>query len=144
MVTATPAVIAPLLLALAVGRLGRRRAPLDLKQALKDLLDNALEVQSPRGSSPRAAAGLERGEHEAHHPRQARQGRIEGDNVRIYLICTPYVEDNGEVLLLSQGQVWLTEPPENEAKYFNTFSSIPVSFGEKVLYFPLGSRDSLR
>jgi hypothetical protein len=46
------------------------------------------------------------------------------------------------VLLLSQGQVWFTEPPEKEAKYFSTFYSIPVAYGEKVLYFPLGVSDA--
>jgi hypothetical protein len=48
------------------------------------------------------------------------------------------VNDSGEVLLLAQGQVWLSQPPEKEVKYFNTFYSIPVTFGEKVLFFPLG------
>ena len=67
--------------------------------------------------------------------------RLDGDNVRIYLICTPYVQDNGEVLLLAQGQVWFATPSDNEVKYSSTFSSIPVSFGEKVLFFPLGISD---
>ena len=64
--------------------------------------------------------------------------RLEGENVRIYLICTPYLQENGEVLLLAQGQVWLSEPADKEARYYSTFYSIPVSYGEKVLYFPLG------
>ena len=64
--------------------------------------------------------------------------RLDGDNVRIYLICTPYLQDNGEVLLLAQGQVWFTEPQDNENRYVSTFYSIPVSYGEKVLFFPLG------
>ena len=49
-----------------------------------------------------------------------------------------YLQEDGEVLLLAQGQVWLTQPTDKEAKYYSTFYSIPVSFGEKVLFFPLG------
>lgn len=67
--------------------------------------------------------------------------RLDGDNVRIYLVCTPYMQDDGEVLLLAQGQVWFTEPQDKENRYYSTFYSIPVSFGEKVLFFPLGLSD---
>jgi hypothetical protein len=68
--------------------------------------------------------------------------RLDGENVRIYLICTPYLQDDGDVLLLAQGQVWFTEPLDKENRYFSTFYSIPVSFGEKVLFFPLGLSDA--
>jgi hypothetical protein len=140
MVAARTAVIAPLLFALAVGSVSAAdEAPLDLKRALNDLLANALEVHVSARILPSDAGPIWNAEStRLTLPGRPIKVRMDGDNVRIYLICTPYVEESGEVLLLAQGQVWLSQPPEKEVKYFNTFSSIPVSFGEKVLYFPLG------
>lgn len=113
---------------------------LNITDALRALLDNALEVRfSARilpvdsAKEPWTAASTR-----LTIPGRSVKVRLEGDNVHIYLVCTPYLQDNGEVLLLSQGQVWFTTPPENSAKYFSTFYSIPVSYGEKVLFFPLG------
>ena len=42
------------------------------------------------------------------------------------------------MLLIAQGQVWLSEAPEHTTKYLTTIQSIPVTWGEKVLFFPLG------
>ena len=132
--------MAPLLLAAAA--VAARAEDLNITEALKALLDNALEVRISARILPAEAEGEKEAWTAASTkltiPGRSVKVRLEGDNVRIYLICTPYVQENGEVLLLSQGQVWFTEPPEKNAKYFSTFSSIPVTYGEKVLYFPLG------
>lgn len=70
--------------------------------------------------------------------------RLDGDNLRVYLICTPYIQADGNILLLAQGQVWLAEEPDSEVKYSSTFTSMPLSWGEKVLFFPLGvSQDDI-
>ena len=134
--------IVPLLLAAAA--VAARAEDLNITEALQALLDNALEVKisarifpAESDKEPWTAASTR-----LTIPGRSVKVRLEGDNVRIYLICTPYVQENGEVLLLSQGQVWFTEPPEKNAKYFSTFYSIPVSYGEKVLYFPLGVSDA--
>jgi hypothetical protein len=74
-------------------------------------------------------------------PGRAIKLRLDGDNVHIYLVCTPYIQDNGEILLLAQGQVWFVEPTDKENKYFSTYYAIPVSFGESVLFLPLGLSD---
>ncbi len=134
--------IAPLLLAAAA--VAVRAEDLNITEALQALLDNALEVRISARIFP-AEAEKEPWTAESTRltiPGRSVKVRLEGDNVQIYLICTPYVQENGEVLLLSQGQVWFTEPPEKNAKYFSTFYSIPVSYGEKVLYFPLGVSDA--
>ena len=135
-------IVAPLILVAAA--IAARAEDLNITEALKALLDNALEVKISARIFP---ADAEQTPWTAEStrltiPGRAVKVRLEGDNVQIYLICTPYVQENGEVLLLSQGQVWFTEPPEKEAKYFSTFYSIPVSYGEKVLYFPLGVTDA--
>jgi hypothetical protein len=134
--------LAPLLLAAAA--VAARAEDLNITEALQALLDNALEVRISARILP-AEAEKEPWTAESTRltiPGRSVKVRLEGDNVQIYLVCTPYVQDNGEVLLFSQGQVWFTEPPEKNAKYYSTYYSIPVSYGEKVLYFPLGMSDA--
>ncbi len=141
-------VVVPLLLVLAVAQAHAQSAApapdteTDPKEALQQLLSKALSVTiSARILPPDAQEETPIWNAESTKltiPGRPIQVRLDGDNVRIYLVCTPYVQDNGEVLLLAQGQIWLTQPADKEAKYYSTFYSIPVSFGEKVLYFPLG------
>ena len=135
--------IAPLVLAAVA--MTARAEDLSITEALRALLDNALEIKISARILP-AADGDEKDAWTAESTRLTISGRsvkvrLDGDNVRIYLVCTPYLQENGDVLLLSQGQVWFSEPPEQNAKYFSTFYSIPVSYGEKVLFFPLGVAD---
>jgi len=141
-------IVVPLLLALAVVQAQAQaqstapNADTDPKEALQQLLSRALSVTiSARILPPDTQEETPIWNAESTKltiPGRPIQVRLDGDNVRIYLVCTPYVQDNGEVLLLAQGQIWLTQPADKEAKYYSTFYSIPVSFGEKVLYFPLG------
>ena len=64
--------------------------------------------------------------------------RLVGDNIRIDVVFTPYQEESGTLLLVAQGQVWFSEVPDAKTTYLTTIQSIPVSWGEKVLFFPLG------
>jgi hypothetical protein len=64
--------------------------------------------------------------------------RLVGDNIRIDVVFTPYQEEGGTLLLVAQGQVWFSEAPDAKTTYLTTIQSIPVSWGEKVLFFPLG------
>ena len=64
--------------------------------------------------------------------------RLVGDNIRIDVVFTPYQEENGHLLLVAQGQVWFSEAPDARTTYLTTIQSVPVSWGEKVLFFPLG------
>jgi hypothetical protein len=64
--------------------------------------------------------------------------RLVGDNIRIDVVFTPYQEDSGNLLLVAQGQVWFSEAPDAKTTYLTTIQSIPVSWGEKVPFFPLG------
>jgi hypothetical protein len=142
--------IVPILLALAMTQAnGQSQAPdadTDPKEALQQLLSKALSVTiSARIVPPDADTTTAVWNAESTKltlPGRSIKVRLEGENVRIYLVCTPYVQADGEVLLLAQGQVWLTEPTDKENKYYNTFYTIPVSFGEKVLFFPLGLSDA--
>ena len=131
--------VAPLLLALAALQAHAEQSELNAKEALQSLLSNALQVTIAARMLPSEEKPIWMAEStKLTLPGRSIRVRLDGDNIRIYLICTPYVQDNKKVLLLAQGQVWLAEPTDKEVKYSSTFSSIPVSFGEKVLFFPLG------
>jgi hypothetical protein len=69
--------------------------------------------------------------------------RLVGDNIRIDVVFTPYQEEGGNLLLVAQGQVWFSEAHNAKTTYLTTIQSIPVSWGEKVLFFPLGFSSEL-
>jgi hypothetical protein len=69
--------------------------------------------------------------------------RLVGDNIRVEVVFTPYQEEGGNLLLVAQGQVWVSDVAAKGTRYVTTFQSIPVSWGEKVLFFPLGLSDEL-
>ncbi len=143
MVSVRKGLVAVSLFAFTLAAHGQERE-MDLKEALSELLSNALEVTISARVLPEDEKPVWNVEStKLTIPGRSVKVRLDGDNVRIYLICTPYMQENGDILLLAQGQVWLTEPPEKEVKYFSTFYSIPVSYGEKILFFPLGLADEM-
>ena len=145
MVMRRGAVVAPLLLVLAALNAHPEDREPDPKDALQSLLSNTLEVTVAARVLPADEKPIWNAlSTKLTLPGQSIRVRMDGENVRIYLVCTPYVQENGEILLLAQGQVWFAAPTENEVKYSSTFSSIPVSFGEKVLFFPLGISDTAK
>jgi hypothetical protein len=146
MVRIRTGLVAISLLALSFARAESQAAEqeLDLKDALSELLSNALQVNISARVLPADEKPVWNVEStKLTIPGRSVKVRLDGDNVRIYLICTPYIQENGDILLLAQGQVWLTEPPEKEVKYFSSFYSIPVTYGEKILFFPLGLSDEI-
>jgi hypothetical protein len=64
--------------------------------------------------------------------------RLEGGNVTIVVEFTPYEEDNGSILLVAEGQLWLESGASQEIKYRTSLRSMPVEIGESVLFYPLG------
>ncbi len=64
--------------------------------------------------------------------------RLVGNNIRVEAVFTPYHEEDGNLILVAQGQVWLSDTSDKATRYVTTFKSLPVSLGEKVLFFPLG------
>ena len=62
-----------------------------------------------------------------------------GDNIIINAILTPYFKRDGKLVLVAQGQVWFSESKtESPVRYLSSFKSLPISLGEKILFFPLG------
>ena len=71
-------------------------------------------------------------------PGRAVNVEVNGSNLRIRAVFTPYLGEDGELELVVQGQVWLDDGPEAPTRYVATYRSVPLSLGEKLLFFPLG------
>jgi hypothetical protein len=139
--------IIPVLLALAVAQVHGQEAAAttDPDEALRQLLSKALTISISARVLPQDAQAAQSDtpiwNEESTRltiPGRSIRVRLDGDHVRIYLICTPYVQENGEVLLLAQGQVWFSEPTDNESRYSGTYYAIPMSFGIPIFFYPLG------
>ncbi len=144
--TKTTAVV-PLILALAVaGARGEEAATSqDAGDALQQLMSTAMTMSiSVRVLPPDAENDTPIWNAESTKltiPGRSIRVRLDGDNVRIYLICTPYLQGDGKVLVLAQGQVWFSTPTDNESKYSSTYSAIPVDYGKPLFFYPLGTGD---
>lgn len=64
--------------------------------------------------------------------------KLNGSNIVVVATFTPYRETSKSVLLVAQGQTWITSPVDKEVKYATSFRSLPIDMGEKVLFYPLG------
>jgi hypothetical protein len=63
--------------------------------------------------------------------------KLIGENVVVNVQFTPYQQENGQSLLVAQGQIWINVPNEG-VRYQTTLQSIPMKFGEQIYFFPLG------
>jgi hypothetical protein len=140
MVNGTKAIVAFSVLTLSLAQAqAQTQSQEDLQEALKAFLSSALQINiSVRVLSSDETPVWNMESSKLTIPGRSVNVRLDGDNIRIFLICTPYVQENGTMLLLAQGQVWLSSPPDSSVKSVSTFYNIPVSLGEKVLFFPLG------
>ena len=106
---------------------------------LESLIDEALQLQiTARVLPPDQQPVWNSKSKKVTIPGRSVAVRLVGDNIRIDVVFTPYQEDSGNLLLVAQGQVWFSEAPDSKTTYLTTIQSIPVSWGEKVLFFPLG------
>ena len=119
---------------------------LNINNALQALLDQALEInvaarvflpnQEPKLCMENSTLTT--------IPGRSVAVTIQGGNLVIKAILTPYRNENNELILVAQGQVWLTDNKiENAVKYLSSFDSIPVNFGETVSFFPLGLSEEI-
>lgn len=60
-----------------------------------------------------------------------------GTDAAILITVTPYKTKEGGLLLLAQGQVWYKEG-ESGLRYRTTVDTLPVRFGERILFYPFG------
>ena len=130
-------------LLLTIGLLLAARAGLaqqvSLDDELQQLLDKAMQLNiTARVLPPDETPAWNVKDTKLTLPGRSVAVKMTGTNARIDVILTPYLEANGTLLLLAQGQVWLSDAPDKQVKYLTTLKSIPLSWGEKVLFYPLG------
>ena len=113
-------------------------------ETLESLIDKALQLQiTAKVLPPNEQAVWNSQSKKVTLPGRSVALRLVGDNIRIDVVFTPYQQENGNLLLVAQGQVWFSEAANTKTKYLTTIQSIPVSWGEKVLFFPLGFSQEL-
>jgi hypothetical protein len=64
--------------------------------------------------------------------------KLVGANIVVAVQFTPYLRQNGNNMLVAQGQIWVDVPNEG-IRYQTTLQTIPLKFGEQIYFFPLGS-----
>lgn len=67
--------------------------------------------------------------------------RLVGENIVVAVQFTPYFRNDGNSVLVAQGQIWVNIPNEG-IRYQTTMQTIPIKFGEQIYFFPLGSANS--
>ncbi|MCA1950922.1 MAG: hypothetical protein LDL24_10135 [Treponema sp.] len=65
--------------------------------------------------------------------------KLVGKNVVVLAQFTPYVREDGKKFLVAQGQVWI-DTADSGIKYQTTVQTIPLDYGERLFFFPLGQR----
>lgn len=71
---------------------------------------------------------------------RAVQVRLDGSNVTVVAEFTPYVQEDGSLILVAEGRTWLSGEDDEAVRYRTSFKSLPIRLGEPVLFFPLGNR----
>lgn len=64
--------------------------------------------------------------------------KLSGVNMLVITDITPYIINDSTILLVSQGEIWIGSSGSAEMKHYSTIKSLPVGYGESVLFFPLG------
>lgn len=121
-------------------------APGNLEETLKNLLDQSLRINIvarviPEGAEP--ILNVERSQLTL--PGHSVAVRFDGSNIRVRANLTPYLQNDGRLMLVAQGEVWVAEPTSaaKAVRYLSSIKSLPVSLGEKVFFYPLGLPDTV-
>ncbi len=68
--------------------------------------------------------------------------RLDGSNVTVVAKFTPYRDSEDSILLVAQGQTWISRDGTEEAVDYQTaFESMPIQLGETVVFLPLGDNE---
>ena len=110
-----------------------------IEHALRSALDDQLEIKIGLSlTQPDRFTTWNTQQSELTIPGRSVNVEVTGSNIRIHAVFTPYLDDAGALELVAQGQVWLDDGPEAPTRYVATYRSVPLSLGEKLLFFPLG------
>ena len=137
--------VTALLIISAAGLAGAQAPPQSMiESALRSVRDDQLEIKvglSLTQTEPFTNWNTQQSELTI--PGRAVNVEVNGSNLRIRAVFTPYLGEDGELELVAQGQVWLDDGPEAPTRYVATYRSVPLSLGEKLLFFPLGVADGV-
>lgn len=65
--------------------------------------------------------------------------KLSGDNLVLIANITPYLNKDNTIFLVAKGEIFLSDSADSEdVKYYTTLKSLPITNGEKVIFFPLG------
>ncbi len=64
--------------------------------------------------------------------------KLYGEDILINADITPYLKEDNTILLVAQGEFWISSREEEGVNYYTTMQSLPVESGEKIIFFPLG------
>ncbi|MFW5801358.1 MAG: hypothetical protein ACOCVC_04960 [Spirochaeta sp.] len=64
--------------------------------------------------------------------------RLEGESIVVLAEFTPYEHEDNAVMLVAQGQTWISEADTEGVRYRTAFKSLPLALGESLYFFPLG------
>ena len=64
--------------------------------------------------------------------------KLVGDNIVISVQFIPYLRPDNNYALMARSEIWINIP-QRGMNYKTDARSIPMNFGEPILYFPLGS-----
>jgi hypothetical protein len=67
--------------------------------------------------------------------------KLVGNNIVVAVQFTPYRQKNGQNILVAQGQIWVNIPDQG-IHYQTTMETIPLEYGERIFFFPLGSANN--
>jgi hypothetical protein len=67
--------------------------------------------------------------------------KLVGNNILVAVQFTPYRQRNGRNILVAQGQIWVDIPGQG-IRYQTTMETIPLEYGERIFFFPLGSANN--
>jgi hypothetical protein len=132
--------LVPGLVALCLVPAAAQADELSLEESLRALFDQALQINIvarmiPDGQAPSVL--VERSKLTI--PGKPVAVRFEGTNLRVQANLTPYLLADGKLMLVAQGEVWLSEPSANDAvQYLSSIRSLPIEVGEKIFFYPLG------
>jgi hypothetical protein len=67
--------------------------------------------------------------------------KVRARDGRIIIHFTPYLTGGDYYVLFAQNEIW-AKPAEGESlQYFTSFSSIPLHFGDKAIFYPMGKKE---
>lgn len=138
-----PAAVAAALACLVAGMAAAdSHAPSSIEDALRSALDDQLEIKIGLSlTQPDQLTTWNTQQSELTISGRSVNVDVTGSNLRIHAVFTPYLDAADGLELVAQGQVWLDDGPETPARYLATYRSVPLSLGEKLLFFPLGVAD---